>query len=104
MTTGLLAMFDAVRRMLAEIQTSERDGENDYAELLEKLRQLQQAESTGGQTSAAPRLRLQARNKLALRPSRRQKPSPGRPVRAKTTPFTSQNLENSEGCWSSAGT
>lgn len=28
-TTGLVAMVDAVRRMLAEIQATERDGDND---------------------------------------------------------------------------
>lgn len=40
-TSGLLAMVDAVRRMLSEIQASEHDGENDYAELIRTLNQLQ---------------------------------------------------------------
>ncbi len=40
-TSGLLAMVDAVRRMLNEIQSTESDGENDYAELLERLKSLQ---------------------------------------------------------------
>ena len=39
-TSGLLAMVDAVRRMLAEIQTTGADGEDDYPELLERLKQL----------------------------------------------------------------
>ncbi len=39
--SGLLAMVDAVRRMLSEIQSTEKDGENDYPELLETLKQLQ---------------------------------------------------------------
>ncbi len=40
-TSGLLAMVDAVRRMLSEIQSTEKDGDNDYPELLETLKQLQ---------------------------------------------------------------
>src|SRR5438094_4512957 len=40
-TTGLLAMVDAVRQMLSEIQSTEHDGENDYAELRENLKRLQ---------------------------------------------------------------
>jgi two-component system chemotaxis sensor kinase CheA len=44
-TSGLLAMVDAVRCMLGEIQVSEHDGENDYPELREQLKQLQSGES-----------------------------------------------------------
>ncbi len=51
-TSGLLAMVDAVRRMLAEIQTSERDGENDYPELREELKRLQSEEREGAQQAA----------------------------------------------------
>lgn len=40
-TSGLLAMVDAVRRMLSEIQATEKDGESDYPELLERLKNLQ---------------------------------------------------------------
>jgi len=40
-TSGLLAMVDAVRCMLAAIQATEHDGENDYPELRERLKQLQ---------------------------------------------------------------
>jgi two-component system chemotaxis sensor kinase CheA len=40
-TSGLLAMVDAVRCMLGEIQANEHDGQNDYPELREGLRQLQ---------------------------------------------------------------
>lgn len=40
-TSGLLAMVDAVRCMLTEIQATEHDGENDYPELRERLKQLQ---------------------------------------------------------------
>lgn len=42
-TSGLLAMVDAVRRMLNEIQATETDGESDYPELLERLKTLQSA-------------------------------------------------------------
>ena len=40
-TSGLLAMVDAVRHMLSEIQSTGNDGENDYPELLETLKKLQ---------------------------------------------------------------
>ncbi len=40
-TSGLLAMVDAVRQMLAAIQASEQDGEEDYAPLIELLGRLQ---------------------------------------------------------------
>ena len=41
-TSGLLAMVDAVRRMLSEIQAAEQDGDNDYPELLAQLKALQE--------------------------------------------------------------
>jgi two-component system chemotaxis sensor kinase CheA len=49
-TSGLLAMVDAVHCMLAEIQAREHDGENDYPELRERLKQLQ----GGGNAKPAP--------------------------------------------------
>jgi two-component system chemotaxis sensor kinase CheA len=48
--SGLLAMVDAVRGMLAEIQATEHDGENDYPELREQLKKLQ----GGGNAKSAP--------------------------------------------------
>ncbi len=42
-TSGLLAMVDAVRCMLGEIQASEHDGENGYPELRDQLKRLQAA-------------------------------------------------------------
>ena len=50
MTSGLLSMVDAVRRMLNEIQATEKDGESDYPELLERLKALQA--STAGAAAA----------------------------------------------------
>jgi two-component system chemotaxis sensor kinase CheA len=50
-TSGLLAMVDAVRRMLSTIQTSGQDGEEDYAPLIEHLSRLQQQQVS---ESAAP--------------------------------------------------
>ena len=44
-TTGLLAMVDAVRQMLGEIAATGKDGEEDYAELMQKLTRLQQAQA-----------------------------------------------------------
>jgi two-component system, chemotaxis family, sensor kinase CheA len=51
-TSGLLAMVDAVRHMLGEIQATEHDGEDDYPELREKLTRLQG--STGVSATPAP--------------------------------------------------
>ena len=42
-TNALLATVDAVRRMLAEIQATEKDGDNDYPELLDRMKALQEA-------------------------------------------------------------
>ena len=53
MTSGLLAMVDAVRRMLNEIQATEKDGKSDYPELLERLRALQ-ASTAGTASPDAP--------------------------------------------------
>jgi two-component system chemotaxis sensor kinase CheA len=50
MTSGLLAMVDAVRRMLGEIQSTEADGDNDYAELQGRLKKLQSAGSGDAST------------------------------------------------------
>ncbi|MFZ0515749.1 MAG: chemotaxis protein CheW [Acidobacteriaceae bacterium] len=46
-TSGLLAMVDAVRTMLASIEKTGSDGDTDYAPLIEILTQLQAQESTG---------------------------------------------------------
>ena len=43
MTSGLLAMVDAVRQMLGEIQTTGKDGEEDYSALMQELTRLQQS-------------------------------------------------------------
>src|ERR1700730_6393530 len=53
-TSGLLAIVDAVRCMLGEIQTREHDGENDYTELCGRLKQLQGGESTKTVPGTAP--------------------------------------------------
>lgn len=41
-TSGLLAMVDAIRTMLGEIQTTEQDGNDNYQDLIESLDWLQQ--------------------------------------------------------------
>lgn len=53
-TNVLLAMVDAVRRMLAEIQATEKDGDNDYPELLERIKALQEAGANAVPGPAAP--------------------------------------------------
>lgn len=57
-TSALLAMVDAVRTMLGEIQTTESDGENDYPELQARLKALRASETPPkpvlSQPSSAP--------------------------------------------------
>ena len=49
-TSGLLAMVDAIRTMLGEIQTSGQDGDETYPDLIESLNRLQNQS-----TDAAPK-------------------------------------------------
>jgi two-component system, chemotaxis family, sensor kinase CheA len=44
-TSALLAMVDAIRQMLASIEESGQDGENDYPELIAMLARLQESPS-----------------------------------------------------------
>lgn len=53
-TSGLLAMVDAVRTMLAEIQATEHDGDNDYPELLARLKDLQEVNKSAAPKPLAP--------------------------------------------------
>ena len=62
-TTGLLAMVDAVRQMLSEIRSTQRDGDNDYPALREELNRLQQGE---GNSPAASQLQSDARADLTV--------------------------------------
>lgn len=53
-TSGLLAMVDAVRSMLAKIQETEQDGEDDYAVLTAHLTELQQNGEKGEKAGMQP--------------------------------------------------
>jgi two-component system chemotaxis sensor kinase CheA len=54
-TSALLAMVDAIRKMLASIETTASDGDDDYAELVDILTRLQDAEPpASAATPAAP--------------------------------------------------
>src|SRR5947209_13033115 len=57
-TSGLLAMVDAVRSILAKIQDTEQDGEDDYAALIAHLTELQgnrkQSRNADAQPAGAP--------------------------------------------------
>ena len=66
-TSGLLAMVDAVRHMLAAIQASDQDGEEDYAPLIEVLARLQDGQA--GDLERRPQTIVQP---LCLRSSRHQ--------------------------------
>ena len=49
-TTGLLSMVDAIREMLAQIENTEADGNNDYPDLIAQLARLQ-ASAPSAETS-----------------------------------------------------
>lgn len=53
-TSGLLAMVDAVREMLGAIEKSGTDGDGDYAALIELLGSLQRTRSKPGSEPAGP--------------------------------------------------
>ena len=53
-TTGLLAMVDAVRQMLASIETTGAEGERDDSELISKLTELQRPNQASGKPEVAP--------------------------------------------------
>jgi two-component system, chemotaxis family, sensor kinase CheA len=55
LTSGLLSMVDAIRTILAEIQTSGQDGKEDYPELIETLKLLQQPAKKPTKLAASPR-------------------------------------------------
>jgi two-component system chemotaxis sensor kinase CheA len=66
-TSGLLAMVDAIRTMLGEIQTTEQDGNETYPELIETLNKLQNQgqESTSKPAPEAPLPKEQSKKKQA---------------------------------------
>jgi two-component system chemotaxis sensor kinase CheA len=53
LTSGLLAMVDAIRHMLEAIQATEQDGDSEYRELIELLMRLQQVSAEPPQPQAA---------------------------------------------------
>jgi two-component system chemotaxis sensor kinase CheA len=50
-TSGLLAMVDAIRTMLGKIQSTEQDGDESYPELIASLNRLQNAQSATPQAA-----------------------------------------------------
>ncbi len=64
-TTGLLAMVDAIRTMLGEIQSTKQDGNETYAELTESLNRLQLQGPDASPKSADGPLATGAREKSA---------------------------------------
>ena len=64
-TSGLLAMVDAVRRMLNEIQATEKDGETDYPELLERLKILQASSAGAALPQASAQMAAEEQSPLS---------------------------------------
>jgi two-component system chemotaxis sensor kinase CheA len=65
LTSGLLEMVDAVRRMLADIQATAADGVNDYPELIERLKALLEGGSPKEKTVVKPASRAKAKKAAA---------------------------------------
>ncbi|MFK7821640.1 MAG: chemotaxis protein CheA [Planctomycetaceae bacterium] len=53
---GLLGMVDAIRDILGHVEGSGAEGDEDYAELVEKLQELLEAGKLGGGDGAAPEI------------------------------------------------
>ena len=82
-TSGLLAMVDAIRTMLGEIQTTEQDGNETYPDLIESLNQLQQ-QSTDTLPKSALGLSLKEPEKKNKAPVRKgPQENPGRLLAAR---------------------
>ena len=98
-TTGLLSMVDAVREMLKEIESTGKDGENAYPELLQALARLQEAAANqsvpGGVAVTPPRSTAQKsiqHEKKADEPAPLQEKSvaPSHPAASNTPSGTSR--------------
>jgi two-component system chemotaxis sensor kinase CheA len=81
-TSGLLAMVDAIRTMLGEIQTTEQDGNETYPELIETLNKLQNQ----GQE---PPSKAAAEASLPKEPPKTQKGDSSKEDSAKSVPSAS---------------
>src|ERR1700674_3757948 len=81
-TSGLLAMVDAIRTMLGEIQTTEQDGNEAYPELIETLNKLQN-QGQGPPSKAAPGA------DLPKEPWKKRKDDSPKDTSAKSIPQTS---------------
>jgi len=81
-TSGLLAMVDAIRTMLGEIQTTEQDGNETYPELIETLNKLQNQ----GQE---PPSKAAAEASLPKEPTKNQKGDSPKENSAKSVPSAS---------------
>lgn len=71
-TTALLSMVDAIRKMLSEIESSGQDGSNDYPDLREALTRLQSGQPGG---AAQP---LKQQKNLAKAPEIAPEPAPAK--------------------------
>jgi len=61
-TTGLLAMVDAVRQMLASIEASGAEGERDDSGLIARLTQLQRAAEAPGQSAGRSEVKCEGKS------------------------------------------
>ena len=92
-TTALLSMVDAIRQMLAEIQASGSDGDEEYLGLMETLTRLYKSGAAGrGATGAAkPEESAKAENGSAA-PAK----EPSAPPQKAESAFTEKKIEKEE--------
>jgi two-component system chemotaxis sensor kinase CheA len=85
-TSGLLAMVDAIRTMLGEIQTTEQDGNETYPELIETLNKLQNQGQEPPPKAAAEAPSKKKQSDSLIENSVRSVPPPPVPKQPEQTP------------------
>jgi two-component system chemotaxis sensor kinase CheA len=89
-TSGLLAMVDAIRTMLGKIDTTEQDGEETYPQLIESLNQLQNPDQNGTPKPSAKNASKEAGKSRASAPVETESATPKVTARAAEQPKPAQ--------------
>lgn len=67
-TTALLSTVDAIRSMLATIEETSQDGDDDFSELIETLKQLSSAENSSQESAPSPQEKVPEAKKETVPP------------------------------------
>ena len=105
-TSGLLAMVDAIRTMLGKINATEQDGEESYPQLIESLTRLQNQEqnqeegatpqSSGKPSKAPPKLRAASEAESATSKTEIPPAEAPRTVQAEHAPQAAASADDSQ--------